>query len=225
MPKNINKINKIIKARLKQFELLGKNGSVTFDFNPFINLKLKATVLTELLFCISTANSSAMSGILFQHAISKVLGKIKKQEQAKLGKILKNAMKKSAVRFYNKKTNYMLEAINKFEIINPAIEQVLSEPKQARDVRKVLVKTIKGISYKEASHFLRNIGVKDIAIIDRHVLKWLKDTKKISRLAKLNEKTYLKLEDKLKKIAEKTNCSVAELDLQIWYSATGLVLK
>ncbi len=32
-------------------------------------------------------------------------------------------------------------------------------------------KQIKGLGYKEASHFLRNIGLKGHAILDKHVLR------------------------------------------------------
>ena len=42
-------------------------------------------------------------------------------------------------------------------------------------LRDWLAKTIKGLGYKEASHFLRNIGLgESLAILDRHILKILK---------------------------------------------------
>ena len=34
-------------------------------------------------------------------------------------------------------------------------------------------KAVKGLGYKEASHFLRNIGVKGHAILDKHVMRCL----------------------------------------------------
>jgi N-glycosylase/DNA lyase len=36
-------------------------------------------------------------------------------------------------------------------------------------------KQVKGLGYKEASHFLRNIGVKGHAILDKHVMRCLAD--------------------------------------------------
>jgi len=44
-----------------------------------------------------------------------------------------------------------------------------------KDMREWLIRSIRGIGYKEASHFLRNIGLgENLAILDRHILKNLK---------------------------------------------------
>jgi N-glycosylase/DNA lyase len=77
------------------------------------------------------------------------------------------------------------------------------------------------LGWKEASHFLRNTGRKNVAIIDRHILRSLrfKDVKA------LNEKKYLEIEKKLEKIAGHSNLNLAELDLYLWRDQTGKVLK
>ncbi|MCK4265146.1 hypothetical protein KAW80_02185 [Candidatus Babeliales bacterium] len=57
------------------------------------------------------------------------------------------------------------------------------------------MKNIKGIGYKEASHFLRNVGYNDVAIIDRHVLRFLKREKLIQEIPKTTTpKKYLAFE-------------------------------
>jgi len=89
-------------------------------------------------------------------------------------------------------------------------------------LREWLVKNLKGIGYKEASHFLRNIGYKNFAILDRHVLKFLFKNKMIEKIpTNLTKTKYLSIENKLKKLADKFNITLAELDFFIFYSETG----
>jgi N-glycosylase/DNA lyase len=78
---------------------------------------------------------------------------------------------------------------------------------------------------KEASHFLRNIGRQDIAIVDRHILRWLAEKEYIEKITTMTERKYVKIEKTLSEIAEELDCSLAELDLRIWAEMTGKVLK
>ena len=64
-------------------------------------------------------------------------------------------------------------------------------------------KGIKGLGYKEASHFLRNIGYSGYAILDKHVLRCLAELKIIDDPKPPNSRSkYLTVEDKLR-IAER----------------------
>ncbi|MEM2975891.1 MAG: N-glycosylase, partial [Candidatus Bathyarchaeia archaeon] len=92
-------------------------------------------------------------------------------------------------------------------------------------LREWLVKNIKGIGYKEASHFLRNIGFTNLAIIDFHILNILTRHKLIKKPKTLTRKNYLEIEQTLKNIAEKLNLTLAELDLYLWYIETNKILK
>src|SRR5688500_545140 len=57
-------------------------------------------------------------------------------------------------------------------------------------------KGIKGLGYKEASHFLRNIGLKGYAILDKHVLKCLAELKIIEEPKPTNTRSkYLRVEE------------------------------
>jgi len=88
------------------------------------------------------------------------------------------------------------------------------------------VKNIKGLGFKEASHFLRNIGFKNLAIIDFHIVDLLIKHKLIDKKPKsLSKSKYLEIEEKLKKIANELNLSLGELDLYLWYMETGKILK
>ena len=94
-------------------------------------------------------------------------------------------------------------------------------------MRQKLVNGIKGIGYKEASHFLRNIGLgKDIAILDRHILKNLKRYGVISRVPlSIPAKSYLNIEERARAFASMIGISLGELDLLFWSRETGEIFK
>jgi N-glycosylase/DNA lyase len=94
--------------------------------------------------------------------------------------------------------------------------------------RDWLVKTkeIKGLGYKEASHYLRNIGFKGYAILDKHILRCLAELKIIDDPTPPNNRLkYLAVEEKLKTLAEITKIDFDELDLVLWSLKTGEILK
>jgi len=88
------------------------------------------------------------------------------------------------------------------------------------------VKNVLGMGYKESSHFLRNIGKRDLAIIDRHILKGLLRCGVLKSLPKtLSRKTYLEIEKQFQKFSEEINIPMDELDLLFWSMVTGEILK
>ncbi|RLI75101.1 DNA lyase [Archaeoglobales archaeon] len=207
-------IQKIIENRIREFEILGNSGTVIFDFLPFLNLKIKATVENELVFCISTANSSAVAGLYLQKLLENVNLKTIDHEK------IEEYLKKVGVRFYKRKALYVEKAITNFDVIEKILEM------KDKKARERLVKTVKGFGYKEASHFLRNVGRKDLAIIDRHILKWLHENDLINEIPKsLTGKKYVKIEKILGELSLEKNMSLAELDLYLWYEMTGKILK
>jgi N-glycosylase/DNA lyase len=87
-------------------------------------------------------------------------------------------------------------------------------------------KRIKGLGYKEASHYLRNIGLKGYAILDKHILRSLAELGIIDDPKPPNTRTrYLAIEQKLKELAEITEVDFDELDLVLWSMKTGEILK
>lgn len=198
-----------IERRIREFQRLGKKGETIFDFSPFLNLRLKATIKTELVFCICTANSSAVSGLRVQKALEH-----RDPEDLKPNE-WENLLRRSGVRFYRKKAMYIRMAIRVYEEIEDLIRS---------GAREELVKLVKGLGYKEASHLLRNVG-NEYAIIDRHVMRWLMEKGYLKKEIKLTPKRYEKLEALLKRIANRKRMSLSELDLWIWASRTGMVLK
>jgi N-glycosylase/DNA lyase len=87
-------------------------------------------------------------------------------------------------------------------------------------------KRIKGLGYKEASHFLRNIGLKGYAILDKHILRSLAELGFIDDPTPPGNRTkYLTVETKLKELAKELNIDFDELDLVLWSLKTGEILK
>ena len=87
-------------------------------------------------------------------------------------------------------------------------------------------KRIKGLGYKEASHYLRNIGLKGYAILDKHILRSLTELEIIDDPTPPNTRSkYLATEEKLKNLAETTKIDFDELDLVLWSMKTGEILK
>jgi|TARA_Y100000034_G_scaffold62645_1_gene75921 N-glycosylase/DNA lyase len=192
-------IKEIANKRMNEFEKLGKK-----DSNE---------IFKELCFCLLTANFSAKGGIRIQNEINDNFLFLSKSKLAK-------KLSKLGHRFPNARAKYIIEA-RKFK---DDIKEILNSFKD-EEKREWLVKNINGLGLKESSHFLRNIGYKDVAIIDFHIIDLLVKNKIIEKPKTITPKKYLEIEKILKKIAEKTNTNLGELDLYLWYEETGKVLK
>lgn len=170
---------------------------------------------SELCFCISTANASSQAGMRFQNSSK---GKLHSASERQLRKWLSE----SGCRFYRNKAKFIVLARTKFN--HASLKECICGFKDERQAREWVVENIKGLGLKEASHFLRNVGFKNFAILDRHVLRVLKEYGLI-RDMKLTPKKYLQIERKLERLCEKTGLSQSELDFYLWFLKTGKVLK
>jgi N-glycosylase/DNA lyase len=113
----------------------------------------------------------------------------------------------SSIRFKNKKVDYLLKLKYSFDVLYKNLDKILKSDCDSKIKRIFVVKNIKGIGLKAASHFLRNMGIEDLAIIDSHIIKFLGITKKFN---------YLKIENDLKEQAKKYKISLAVYDALIW---------
>jgi N-glycosylase/DNA lyase len=87
-------------------------------------------------------------------------------------------------------------------------------------------KQIKGLGYKESSHFLRNIGLMGHAILDKHVMNCLSDLGVVDTpRPPATRARYLETEERLKAFAREIRIDFDELDLVLWSMKTGEVLK
>ncbi len=200
-----SEVAELVNARLAEFaEFKGKPNKEWFS---------------ELCFCILTANSKAETAMRIQAELGASgfcnlpLGKVK-------GCIIRNKH-----RFHNNKARFIVEARKHGAGIKRAIQKIARDNGEGA-AREWLVKNVKGLGYKEASHFLRNVGYAGIAILDRHILGLMQQHGFISDRPKtLNRKKYLEIEKKFLQIARAAGMSDAELDLYMWFMKTGKVLK
>jgi N-glycosylase/DNA lyase len=172
----------------------------------------------ELAYCLMTPQSSAV------HA-DRVVTILRDREFLETGfdpeAILR--AKEHYIRFHKNKSKYLLAI--RFSLED--ILSVLSNGLSSVTLREWLVKNVKGLGYKEASHFLRNIGRNDgLAILDRHILRNLRRLGVIRSIpATLSRKRYLSIEKRFKKFAELIGIPLDELDLLFWSMETGEIRK
>jgi len=207
-----------MKELIKRIENLKKSDiskKVEERINEFKNIDKSSNdeLFKEICFCLLTANYNAEKSIKIQDEIGECFLTDSKEE---LTKKLKNY----GHRFPNVRAEYISESIKCKEKLNEIVQ--FPDKKALRDW---IVNNVKGLGYKEASHFLRNVGFDDYAIIDFHIVDILVDNKIINKPKTLTKRKYLEIEDKLRKIAEKTDLNLAELDLYLWYLETGKILK
>ncbi len=190
--------------KLKSLKKSGINNQVNEKLKEFSKGKSlnKNKIFQELCFCILVAGSNLEQ--------TKKAWEHNKENFLKLNhKELQEKLRKCGCRF-NHRAIYILEAKKSIKKIN-----FNEDPFR---IRESLVKNIKGLGMKEASHLLRNLGHKDFAILDRHVLNTLHKNKFIKKLPKtLTKKTYIKIENQLKPLAKNLGMSMAELDIYLFY--------
>ncbi len=197
-----------IQSRLQEFDSVLKTGD-------------EESIFAELVFCILTPQSKAKScGAAVERLLDKGLLLTGTEDQV--------LMELQGVRFKYKKAGYVIEARNRFLIDGKiSIKSRISRFSDACDAREWLVRDVKGIGYKEASHFLRNIGLgADLAILDRHILKNLRSFQVIEEVpASLPRQRYLEIEEGMKELSERVGILMSHLDLVLWYKETGEVFK
>jgi N-glycosylase/DNA lyase len=162
----------------------------------------------ELCFCILTANFNAERAIEIQQQIGEGFRTYSEKK-------LSAELKRLGYRYPNVRAKYIVEA-RMFD---------LEEALKKDDPRPEIVKGVKGLGWKEASHFLRNIGYKDYAIIDFHIVDFLVEYDLVNKPNSMSQKCYLEIEEVLGEIAKKSKIDQARLDLYLWYYETGKILK
>lgn len=197
-----------VKTRLSEFEAVWEKGS---------DIKL----WEEMVFCFFTGGCSAKMGLRSVEAVRPLLMTGTQTELA-------NALAGSH-RYPNARAGYVvytrdfLQEHHGFKLRKKL--QSFDDPMERRDWL-VKEKGIKGLGYKEASHFLRNIGFKGYGILDKHILRSLTELKIIDDPKPPNTRSrYLTVEAKLKKLTKVTGIDFDELDLVLWSMKTGEILK
>lgn len=175
----------------------------------------------ELCFCIFTANTSAEMGAKAVDAVRNTLidGHI-----ANLQKRLKGIY-----RFPNSRAGYIIHTRNYLEnALNFELKRKIKSFKNKDELRDffALNKDIKGLGMKEASHFLRNIGFRGYAILDKHIINSLHEFGVLRTNERpKNKGQYLEIEEKFKEFSKDIGIDMDELDLLLWSRKNGRILK
>jgi N-glycosylase/DNA lyase len=201
---------KEIRARLDEFRQVWRSGS-------------DEQLFEELVFCIFTAGASARMGFRAVEAIRPLLQSGKREEMTLA---LRTA---GAHRFPVERPGYIVVTRNYLrEHCDMALRRKLTSFADPLARRDWLAgeKQIKGLGYKESSHFLRNIGLMGHAILDKHVMNCLLDLKVVeSAKPPATRARYLETEQRLRAFAREVRIDFDELDLVLWSMKTGEVLK
>jgi len=197
-----------IRLRLNDFKKIWKKGK-------------KKEIFAELVFCILTPQANGKA------CWSAVENMIRKGVlfTGDRGQIVKEL---SRARFIQKKSAYIVEARKKFLFNNRiSLKSVISQIGDGYKAREWIVQNVKGIGYKEASHFLRNIGFEqNLAILDRHILKNLKLIGVIKEIpGSLSKGRYFEIEKRMMEFSKAIQIPMSHLDLVMWYNETGEIFK
>lgn len=172
----------------------------------------------ELLYCLMTPQTSAVNAAQAQAKFESIDFKNRKSDPLP---ILSD--KGHYIRFHKTKAKWIERMKMKF----PEIEACILRKKSAVEKRNWLVENVLGLSFKEATHFLRNIGKNDgLAILDRHIIRNLHYYRVIRSVPKtITKKAYLTIEKKFQQFSADVEISADELDLVFWSNETGEILK
>ena len=193
------------------------------EFDQVWNSKSDARLWEEMVYCIFTAGASASSGMIAVDAVKPLLNS---GSRIALTRALK---KPPAYRFHNVRAEHVV-ATRKFLRTNFSMRlrdqlESFGNPAERRDW---LARTpgIKGLGYKEASHFLRNIGFKGYGILDKHIIRCLAELGVLdSAKPPTTRARYLASESVMKDFANEIGINFDELDLALWSMKTGKILK
>ena len=181
--------------------------------------------LREVALCLLTPQSSpvrAEQAMAQLEAAGLFQGKL---TQPQIADVLRTPT--SYVRFHLTRSKRLVWFVERQELIL----NFLKKGHPPAEERSFLVEQINGFGMKESSHALRNIGRKNLAILDRHILRVLAEHGVISLSPEgklpttISHKRYLEIENLFRGFAQAVEISMDELDLLFWGSKTGFIFK
>src|SRR2546428_3543655 len=198
-----------IRARLREFQQLWRTGS-------------DARLWEELVYCIFTAGASAKMGCNAVAAVKPLL------QDGTREAMTCALIKRPAYRFHNVRPEYIVATRNYLrQSFSMRLRDQLKSLRDPFERRDWLAKEprIKGLGYKEASHFLRNVGFRGYGILDKHIVRCLSELGVIdSPRPPTTRSYYLQTEARMRQFANRLGIDFDELDLVLWSMKTGEVL-
>jgi N-glycosylase/DNA lyase len=214
----LKKNNRVI--RQIYHEIAGRIDGRLAEFRSIWEKGDDACLFIELVFCLLTPQSGARrcwqavenlnrKGLIFNGGREDICKEL------------------NIVRFKNNKTSYILEARGAFMERGGSLRKVLVECRTNKNMREWLARNVKGLGYKEASHYLRNIGQgEDLAILDRHIIRCMAEAGLIEKVPQsISPRLYLELENILRGYSRRLKIPMSHLDYILWYKQTGDLFK
>jgi len=199
-----------IRARLREFRSVWQTGS-------------DRRLWEEMVYCIFTAGASAKMGLT---AVDAVKPWLDDGNRAAITRALKEP---PAYRFHNVRADHLVTTREYLRRnFSMRLRDQLKTFRDPIERRDWLARTpeIKGLGYKEASHFLRNIGFKGYGILDKHIVRSLCELGVIDAPKPPTARArYLEIEQRMRQFAAATGIDFDELDLLLWSLKTGEILK
>ncbi len=177
----------------------------------------EAEYFYELVYCLLTPQSSAINAA---SVVSHLRQADQENRTVELAPLLRQKL--HYIRFHNTKARRITVVREQMPMITATIRSTV----EAAQLRDWLVDHVNGFGLKEASHFLRNIGRRNLAILDRHILRNLVRYRVIRSMPKtLTPRRYLLIEKRFARFADRSGMTMDELDLLFWSRETGQILK
>lgn len=181
----------------------------------------------ELVFVILSSQSKAEEAWECAQKLEE-LGYLKEGDSSDILEIIE----KYSISYESSKAGYISEArrnLSQPTLADNSADLKLksSLPEDDEKAREWLVEKVPGISWKGASHFLRNVGICfSFGIASTHTLSVLSEMGRLEDGKPPSSKSeYLEFETEIRDIAEEIGLSPGALDLVIWSSKTGEVFK
>ncbi len=196
-----------IKAQLNEFAQVHQNAD-------------DKKIFEELAFCILTSAVGPKVGAKSLAAIKDILLEGSEED---IQERLKGVHKYPEKAYYIVHTRDYLK--NEYGLKLNDLVNSFNDPLERREFF-ALNKNIKGLGLTQASHFLRNIGIKGYAILDRNVVRSLYDLGVLDNpKPPTTKKKYLEAEEKMKDFASELSIEIEELDMLLWSMKTGHIPK
>ena len=189
-----------IRSRLKEFSLVKES-----DY------------FYELCFCLLTPQSKARNAM-------KVVSRLEQNDflNAKFNPETIVRDPENYIRFHATKSQRLLQLAETYSVVLDILRLNII----AQEKRLLLKDCVKGFGMKEASHFMRNVGYRGLAILDRHILRMLTRCEVFDKLPDVSsQKIYRSVEEKFIDFSNEINIDMDELDLLFWSMVAGEILK
>jgi len=175
----------------------------------------------EMVFCFFTGGCSARMGLNSIEAVRPIL-KTGSHEELMNALVGRHRYPRARSRYIVESREFLMEDCD----LDLRTRLTSFRDRDARRDWLAKTKGIKGLGYKEASHYLRNIGFTGYGILDKHILNCLAELELIAEPKPPSNRTrYLETEQRLRELSSISGIDFDELDLVLWSMKTGEILK